>query len=285
MSDFLVKVRGESRGPYTAAQLLTQIRRKRLSRQHPVSSDGGVSWQRAGELDSLFPATSGGEANAQRQDNEPTVQEHAQEAASNSEPQWTYSAMGQQMGPIPESEVRMLIASGGIQSDTLLWQDGMTDWVEVQHIPTFAAANRSRQSSESPKPTERPAAFTANVAADKSLHWPSLAALLTAVAAWTLLLPGGAFSLGLSGVLSGRLSSAEAGGILALLLSIALALSPCIMCCVISLTLGHKAVKYANREPGQYDGTVYAIFALILGYIVAVAVPGLIVVCLIGASR
>lgn len=284
MSDFLVKVRGEARGPYTTSQLHTQIRRKRLSRQHSVSSDGGVSWQRAGDLESLFPPASVREPEIRPPDREAIVDEPVEQLIETGEQQWSYSVMGQQLGPIPESEVRMLIASGGINHDTLLWQDGMTDWVQVQHIPTFTAAVRSRTSNESPTTKPSFAANNHEVSSEKTLHWPSLVALLTSVAAWTLLLPGAAISLGLSGVLT-SVSSSRAESVLVRLVLIVLALSPSILLCIISIILGHKAVMYANREPGQYDGTAYSIFALILGYVTAVAHLGLAVICLVSASR
>lgn len=289
MADFLVKVRGESKGPYSVSQLLTQIRRKRLSRQHQVSNDGGMTWLRAGEVEDLFPASPAVTA--------PSHEESEQEPAS-SEPEyasptvsgsgerlWSYAAMGQQLGPVPESEIRMLIASGGIRDDTLLWQDGMTDWVEVQHIPTFSAAVRSKQSSSTSGQNSVAKDMFSSGTDQKTLHWPSVVAMLTAIAGWATLLPGAVAAIGFSGGLRNNFSASRADSVVAMLLLAVVALSPSLLFCVMGINLGHKALKYSNREPGQYDGTVYAIFALILGYLSALCILGLAIFCIVSASR
>lgn len=288
MTQFLVKVRGEPKGPYSESQLQTQIRRKRLSRQHQVSSDGGISWQRAGEVDELFPASSASVSELVVEDvtEERAAPTQVQTAVSDSaDRQWLYAVMGQQLGPVPESEIRILIASGGIPSDTLLWHKGMTDWMEVQHIPAFSAAVRSKQSSGTPGQDSIVLNTSSNSSGMKSLHWPSLIAMLTAIAGWTTLLPGALFALGLSGTLRSGFSRLPADNVISMLLLAVLALSPSLLCCVTSINLGHKASRYANSEPGRYDGTAYSIFALVLGYVTALSLLGLTIFCIVSASR
>lgn len=288
MTDYLIKVRGESKGPYSESQLLTQIRRKRLSRQHQVSSDGGMTWLRAGDEEALFPASAAMEDAADQEteiETSPPGKDHFVKVASDaSERLWSYAAMGQQLGPVPESEVRMLIASGGIRDDTLVWQEGMTDWVEVQHVPTFSAAVQIKQSSATGKSTTA-SGMPPNVSDQKTLHWPSVIAMLTAIAGWTCLLPSAICAVGMSGALQDRFSAAGADSVIAMLLMSLLVVSPSVLFCVTSINLGHKAIRYSNREPGLYDGTTYSIFALILGYLSALCLLVLAIFCIVSASR
>lgn len=288
MTQFLVKVRGEPKGPYSESQLQTQIRRKRLSRQHQVSSDGGISWQRAGEVDELFAASNASVSELVVEDvaEEPAAPTQVQTPMSDSsDRQWMYAVMGQQLGPVPESEIRILIASGGIPDDTLLWHDGMTDWMEVQHIPAFSAAVRSKQSNADFKLDAAATNGSASSGKKKSLHWPSIVAMLTAIAGWTTLLPGAVFALAASGALSYPIANRSGDNVLVILLLVVLALSPSLLCCVTSINLGHKAMKYADRQPGQHDGTTYSIFGLVLGYLTALSLLGLTISCIVAASR
>jgi len=263
MSSYLVKVRGEARGPYSAAQLQTQIRRKRLSRQHQVSPDGGVSWVRAGELSALFPADPPVMESVVPADPPPRPAEPVEMPQEpEQEPRWSYSVLGQQLGPLPESEIRLLIASGGIERTTLMWQDGMTDWVELQHIPTFSAAVRSRQSAN-PHSIPGPSDMT-SLHSERTLHWPSLASFVLALASLTVTIPGALMALG--GSASFRGSDAAPA-----LVIVGLSLLPGLLFAITSVTVGHTAQRYANREPGRFDGATYAVFGLVLGYIVLLA--------------
>ncbi|MFM2241638.1 MAG: hypothetical protein RLZ97_493 [Verrucomicrobiota bacterium] len=56
--------------------------------------------------------------------------------------QWYYSKGGQQLGPVPESELSRLAASGEINPATdLVWREGMADWQPAsQALPQLAPA-------------------------------------------------------------------------------------------------------------------------------------------------
>ena len=51
--------------------------------------------------------------------------------------QWYYGSSAGQHGPVDENELRAMIASGGISPQTLVWRDGMRDWVPLQSLPEF----------------------------------------------------------------------------------------------------------------------------------------------------
>ena len=49
--------------------------------------------------------------------------------------QWYYGSSAGQSGPVDESELRAMIASGGVGPETLVWRDGMKDWLPLQSVP------------------------------------------------------------------------------------------------------------------------------------------------------
>lgn len=48
---------------------------------------------------------------------------------------WHYAIEGQQRGPIGEPELAALVDAGAIDSDTLVWQTGMSDWLPIRDLP------------------------------------------------------------------------------------------------------------------------------------------------------
>jgi hypothetical protein len=50
-------------------------------------------------------------------------------------PQWYYGSSAGQNGPVEEHELRALIASGGVGPESLVWRDGMKDWLPLQSVP------------------------------------------------------------------------------------------------------------------------------------------------------
>ena len=44
---------------------------------------------------------------------------------------WYYEKAGQRMGPVPESELDRLLASGEISAATLVWREGMANWTPL----------------------------------------------------------------------------------------------------------------------------------------------------------
>lgn len=48
---------------------------------------------------------------------------------------WFYASEGQQKGPLPEVQLRDLIARGAVRPDTLVWTEGMSGWQKAAEIP------------------------------------------------------------------------------------------------------------------------------------------------------
>ena len=47
---------------------------------------------------------------------------------------WFYAKNGQQIGPVDFSEIERLRAEGQLTDDTLVWQQGMANWVKLSSI-------------------------------------------------------------------------------------------------------------------------------------------------------
>ncbi len=56
---------------------------------------------------------------------------------------WFYTLNGstEKQGPVPETEIRAMIAGGRIKSTDLLWTDGMANWTALSQIPEFQSAS------------------------------------------------------------------------------------------------------------------------------------------------
>ncbi len=48
---------------------------------------------------------------------------------------WYYSSHGERLGPVSESEIRSLAASGRIAASDLVWQLGQPDWIPAASVP------------------------------------------------------------------------------------------------------------------------------------------------------
>lgn len=54
--------------------------------------------------------------------------------------EWYYAVEGTSKGPVSQSEFEELVATGTIRSDTLVWQEGMEDWLPYGRAGGDAAA-------------------------------------------------------------------------------------------------------------------------------------------------
>jgi hypothetical protein len=53
---------------------------------------------------------------------------------------WHYGSGGRQYGPVDENELRAMIASGAVGPATLVWREGMRDWLPLQAVPELGGA-------------------------------------------------------------------------------------------------------------------------------------------------
>ena len=51
---------------------------------------------------------------------------------------WRYEQDGQPRGPVETAALQALLNSGTLSPETLVWKDGMTNWVPARTLPEFA---------------------------------------------------------------------------------------------------------------------------------------------------
>ncbi|MGJ8546278.1 MAG: DUF805 domain-containing protein [Sulfitobacter sp.] len=62
--------------------------------------------------------------------------------------QWHYVENGAARGPVPQEEFDALVAAGTIQPDTLVWHDGMSDWVALSTLAAPTAPPPPSQAAQ-----------------------------------------------------------------------------------------------------------------------------------------
>ena len=163
-----LRVRGRVLGPYDPEKLQELVRRGQLSRMHEVSVDG-THWVRASTYAELFIAVpvklvaaemqvaAAPPAQAPRDSSaiplaEPTcvlsgphpLRVPRCRAAGNG----TTSTSAQQ-GPLDESGLRQMLATGQLDADALVWNESMAQWAAASQIPGLARRGGSgAQASE-----------------------------------------------------------------------------------------------------------------------------------------
>lgn len=133
---YYVRVRGKAAGPYTLKQLNAFRARGQFSESNEISVDG-ETWQSAATLDAIF----GGSTRTPRKQ---------AAAVSNSEPDggtptialskapedlWYYSLEGQQLGPVPLTDLQQMITLGRFDVRDLVWKEGMLEWRRAFEVP------------------------------------------------------------------------------------------------------------------------------------------------------
>ncbi len=58
---------------------------------------------------------------------------------------WFYGKDNAQHGPVSDLEVRNLISTGQITQDTIIWREGMTDWLPMKDVPDFQTSQVANQ--------------------------------------------------------------------------------------------------------------------------------------------
>ena len=149
-----LRVRGRVLGPYDQEKLQSLVRRGQLSRMHEVSTDG-AHWVRASTYTELFVGAPVRLAAPEMQvAPPPPAQQPANDLAipiaEEAVPQvpaapklvvalaagrsWHYEDRGAQHGPVDESVLRQMLATGQLDCDAMVWNDGMTQWAPASRI-------------------------------------------------------------------------------------------------------------------------------------------------------
>ncbi len=270
MSDsYYVRIRGEVKGPVARSELVSQIRKKRMGRHHEVSTDA-VNWVRAGDVPDLFePVVAVREAAAAPIEQASTetsraagARTRADESGNQNETEWFYAKGRNRLGPVTEHELRTMLATGRITGSELVWNHSLDDWLPASQLPQFAslvpvqAAAQSGQSEQGAVGTETilTSSLLALLFACLSLLCAPLVAMLTAI-----IIDSPGFSSTNAGAgMIGMLVIASVFGALPVFSAIA------------GILTGHQSLRIHKSSGTQYQGSGYALTALIVCYTVLV---------------
>ncbi|HEX4125171.1 MAG TPA: DUF4339 domain-containing protein [Tepidisphaeraceae bacterium] len=62
----------------------------------------------------------------------------AQQVASTPAAGWYYALDGQTLGPVQTSQIVQMIQNGAVSGGTLVWIEGMADWLPASRVPEFS---------------------------------------------------------------------------------------------------------------------------------------------------
>jgi len=120
---YFIRIRGKVMGPFGMDQLRSLRDRGQFRGFHEFSEDRRT-WQPATGLTDLFANGSGGASNAAFTAAPPApVTPMAQE-------EWYYvDAAGRKQGPLSDTQLEALSRSGTIHGQTLVWKEGLPEWM------------------------------------------------------------------------------------------------------------------------------------------------------------
>ncbi len=55
-------------------------------------------------------------------------------------PHWLYLEKGKQRGPVPQEQLQLLLMSGKLAKDCLVWRQGLAAWTSAAHVPDLQQA-------------------------------------------------------------------------------------------------------------------------------------------------
>lgn len=70
---------------------------------------------------------------------------------------WYYTKMGIQQGPVPEDQLRRMIRRGEVGGMTLVWSEGMPDWLPLERVTELwdgGRAEAAREGTAVPEPPD-----------------------------------------------------------------------------------------------------------------------------------
>ena len=265
MSDsYYLRIRGEVKGPVARSELVSQIRKKRIGRHHEVSPDA-ITWMRAGDVPDLFEPIvvtreTPLESRSQSADRQPKPEQtRSQDESTSDDTEWFYAKGRNRLGPVTESELRSMLATGRVTGSELLWNDKLEDWIPASQLPQFASLTSntvatSSLSTENGVVTTEAKVLTLSLFslqfACMSLLCAPLVAMLTAI-----IMDSPGFS-----------RSNISAGMRGMLVVVGVFGALPIFSAIVGILTGHHSLRIHAKSPGQYQGSGYALTSLIVCY-------------------
>jgi hypothetical protein len=156
-----IRIRGRIQGPFGLAQLQDLSKQGRLGRLHEVSEDG-TSWVQAAQFPTIFAREpliekAATEAQALAQPSTMSGQPNpalatplaAPPAVGVSQHAWYYSTNGREQNTTSLDQLRFLIGTGQIGQDTMVWTEGMPQWLPARNVSQLLIAKAVPSSGSS----------------------------------------------------------------------------------------------------------------------------------------
>ena len=132
---YYVRFKGRVLGPMSGEKTKELVRRGQITRVHELSPDG-IEWRRAEEFAEFYPK----KAVVQSVTEAVTEQQKPKQTET---AEWFVHMDGQSQGPVEEASIRLWIASGRVAPDSLVWKDGMAEWLAAELVRPQWFAGRS----------------------------------------------------------------------------------------------------------------------------------------------
>lgn len=189
-----VRFRGNLFGPYLPDELRIIAERARTTDKWEISFDK-ENWRPLGQLDALLAASLGGPPSATANQGGPSggpfpwmdsphqkpeyptdfppqsdSVEHQpghvdlSDQAADTESEWYYAIEGQQLGPVPESQLAAMARNGEIPPDTLVWTLNMTEWRPLSETRVGRRARHLSAEEKAPPVAQPPTSSAAMLA-------------------------------------------------------------------------------------------------------------------------
>jgi hypothetical protein len=136
-----MRARGRVLGPFTATQILSLRDRGQLSQFHEVSHDRR-SWITAAQVPEIFAGNvvleSAGSSSGTDQLPYALVEETSTGSRASTvaeTPGWFYAQGANQNGPVHLAELQRMVDSGVVGPMTMVWRNGLPDWLPAHHAP------------------------------------------------------------------------------------------------------------------------------------------------------
>ena len=169
---------------------------------------------------------------------------------------WFYGKDGIQHGPVSEQKIKDLLFSNEINDSTIVWREGMDDWIPLKQVPEFKFSYPSNQldhPTQQNTPPPLPAALptvppTPSIASPSPIYAPG-----QATPPPTFVQPTPTSGLAIASLVCGifTILACYFWGFFGI---------PAVIC-------GHLALKSIKANPTPIQGKGMAIAGLILGYL------------------
>lgn len=148
-NSYYVRIRGRINGPFEESKIARLIQQGKLGKSHEVSTDGHT-WKDGGSLlhlfESLKPPTTTKSIKPIESEDEIQVDDSTVEPAPAI---WFYAIGSERKGPINWPELQSKAGSGEINTNTLVWKEGMDKWLPAADISNLFKVPRNVTDSSS----------------------------------------------------------------------------------------------------------------------------------------